>query len=174
MQTTAEKELMAFLESHPIPEHLTKAERKRMYMDGRAIIEFKLTSKESNESLSITEFHLMKGNEPPRHIHEFIDETFMVHEGVINYHIGDEMITARAGDSVFVPQTVPHHFKLLSDRAVVSTLFAPGYYDHYFWFFSRPMDQKDIKPVSMSPEELTEWNNTSAVFGTVFVDAVKK
>ncbi|KFF01729.1 cupin domain-containing protein [Chryseobacterium luteum] len=174
MQTVNEKKLKAFLEAHPIPEQLTTDKRKRMYMDDRSIINFKLTSEESNGSLSITEFYLMKGNEPPRHIHEFVDETFMIHDGIVNYYVGDKIITAGTGDVVFVPKMEPHHFKLVSDSAIVSTIFAPGYYDHYFWYFSRPMDQENIQLTNMTPEELIKWNKESAVFGTVFVDVVKK
>lgn len=48
---------------------------------------------------------------PPPHAHLREDETFVMLDGEIEFHVGDEVLTASAGTTVFVPRGVHHHFR---------------------------------------------------------------
>ena len=46
----------------------------------------------------------------PRHIHHADDEAWYVLEGVLRVQVGDDVVEARAGSSVFVPRGTPHTY----------------------------------------------------------------
>lgn len=48
---------------------------------------------------------------PPPHAHQREDETFVLLEGEVEFHVGDEVHVAAAGATVFVPRGVVHHFR---------------------------------------------------------------
>ena len=51
---------------------------------------------------------------PPPHHHNAEDETFILLEGEVTFQVGDEVIDARPGTTVFVPRGVVHSFKNIS------------------------------------------------------------
>lgn len=48
---------------------------------------------------------------PPPHHHNAEDETFILLEGKVTFSVGDEVIDALPGTTVFVPRGVVHSFK---------------------------------------------------------------
>jgi mannose-6-phosphate isomerase-like protein (cupin superfamily) len=46
--------------------------------------------------------------ETPLHVHHREDETFLVMEGVIDFEVGGENLTAGPGAVVFAPRGIPH------------------------------------------------------------------
>lgn len=73
------------------------------------------------------------GGGPPLHTHANEDEFFLVLDGEITFYIGGRVVTATAGQSAFVPRTVPHCFKNRSPReARVLVLFTPGHIEGFF------------------------------------------
>ena len=47
---------------------------------------------------------------PPPHIHHAEDETFILLDGVVDFHVADEVHRAEPGSVVFVPRGIRHHF----------------------------------------------------------------
>jgi mannose-6-phosphate isomerase-like protein (cupin superfamily) len=46
----------------------------------------------------------------PLHVHHQDDEAWYVVEGALGFRVGDDVVTARAGDAVIVPHGTPHTF----------------------------------------------------------------
>ena len=69
----------------------------------------------------------------PMHTHTHEDEYTYVLEGEIGIQVGDEVVTARAGDLVFKPRGVPHAFWNAGEEEVrLLELISPGGFDRYF------------------------------------------
>jgi mannose-6-phosphate isomerase-like protein (cupin superfamily) len=47
---------------------------------------------------------------PPPHIHHAEDETFILLEGVLDFHVADDLHRAEADSVIFVPRGTRHHF----------------------------------------------------------------
>ena len=47
---------------------------------------------------------------PPPHIHHAEDETFILLDGVVDFHVADDVHRAEPGSVVFVPRGIRHHF----------------------------------------------------------------
>jgi quercetin dioxygenase-like cupin family protein len=63
---------------------------------------------------------------PFLHVHREIDEAFQVLAGSLDYVVGAEELTARAGDAVLVPHGVPHCFRALEAETELLLLAAPA------------------------------------------------
>ena len=86
-------------------------------------ITFKVTSEMSNDQLGVYEISL-----PPMcigaklHYHRFMDETFVVNQGVLTIEAADKVYEARPGTVVYVPRFTPHGFRNDTDEMVKLTL----------------------------------------------------
>ena len=92
----------------------------------------------TQNNMALPEMALPKGAEPPPHIHTREDESFYLQEGEIIFYIGDKTIHAHAGDAVFAPRRIAHHFKIQSASAKFLNLITPGNLLYYFLEFSEP------------------------------------
>jgi quercetin dioxygenase-like cupin family protein len=52
---------------------------------------------------------------PPPHIHHAEDETFILLDGVIDFHVADDVHRAEPGSVIFVPRGTQHHFSNAGD-----------------------------------------------------------
>jgi quercetin dioxygenase-like cupin family protein len=121
----------------------------RSYMGGFYSV---LISPEQNGgSFALLDMTLPKGIEPPRHTHTKEDETFYLLEGEIEFHIDDQIITAKPGDAVFAPRLVPHHFALQTPTARFLTLITPGGFANYFEAFSTSTETPAVVPPQGPP-----------------------
>jgi quercetin dioxygenase-like cupin family protein len=75
---------------------------------------------------------------PPRfatglHVHRVQEETFYVLDGVCEWRVGDQTVTAQRGAYVFIPPTVPHDIRNPSDEParLLMTVSPPGH-EQYF------------------------------------------
>jgi quercetin dioxygenase-like cupin family protein len=72
---------------------------------------FLVTGAESGGSYFTMEALVPPGGGPPPHIHRNEDETFYVVEGQCRFRLGDDTITAGAGDFVNIPRGSVHCFR---------------------------------------------------------------
>ena len=63
---------------------------------------------------------------PALHIHPRGPEAFIVMEGEYTFTRGDETVHARPGDSVIVPQGVPHRYRVSSSGGRALVICPPG------------------------------------------------
>lgn len=59
---------------------------------------------------------------PPPHHHNAEDETFILLEGKVTFHVGDQVIDALPGSTVFVPRGTIHSFRNV-DSGIAKMLF---------------------------------------------------
>jgi mannose-6-phosphate isomerase-like protein (cupin superfamily) len=52
---------------------------------------------------------------PPPHIHHAEDETFILLEGILDFHVADDLHRAEADSVIFVPRGTRHHFSNVGD-----------------------------------------------------------
>ena len=112
---------------------------------------FRLTSTETNGELAIIDVTMLPGSEPVRHVHTLEDETNIIRYGEIDYYIGDDVIHAKAGDTVFLPRNVPHHFKVVSPVAATTLVLTPGHFEYFFEAITFPIEGDEVPPASNAP-----------------------
>jgi quercetin dioxygenase-like cupin family protein len=74
---------------------------------------------------ALIEFLFPKGASPPLHTHPQ-DESYVVLDGRLTIHAGDERFELGAGGTAVVPMGVPHTFRVDSDGARVLVLSTPA------------------------------------------------
>ncbi|MEO0513124.1 MAG: cupin domain-containing protein [Planctomycetota bacterium] len=76
------------------------------------------------------------GEGPPFHRHAAFDEVFVILEGVVEFQADDTLITAAAGDVVFVPGEIPHAPRCTAGNgrgvARLLTVVTPGRFNGFF------------------------------------------
>ena len=68
-------------------------------------------------TLTAIEFTAPRGFGPPLHRHDDEDELFVVLDGELAFHAGDDRIVADAGAVAHLPYGIAHTFQVLSDTA---------------------------------------------------------
>ena len=69
------------------------------------------------------------GNEkggPPLHIHLHQDEIFFIVQGEYLFQVGEDKHNLKAGDTIFLPRTIPHAFAQLTENGKMFFLFQPS------------------------------------------------
>jgi len=70
----------------------------------------------TRQSLSILEVLVSpKTQLPPQHIHRSCEELFYILEGEIEFVVGQDVVTASAGDLVTIPIGAPHTYRNTTD-----------------------------------------------------------
>ena len=64
---------------------------------------------------TIIELTVPPGGSPPRHVHDTLDDNFLLLEGEVVVRCGERTIIARPGTYVTLPQGVDHTFRVTSD-----------------------------------------------------------
>ena len=117
---------------------------------------FLLSGKDTNGEFSLTHCFFREGKAftPPPHYHKFEDETFYILEGEMEFHVGDKKFKAGAGEVVFIPKNVPHHFDILSKTVKALLLITPAGIETFFKEFSVPAQTLDLPPIpEINPRE---------------------
>lgn len=67
----------------------------------------------------IIEHHMSRGASTPLHVHNDLDDSFLLLSGTLAVRCADETLVARAGDYVSMPVGVPHVFRVVGDEDAV-------------------------------------------------------
>ncbi len=97
--------------------------------------------------MALLHCYFRKGGEPPAHFHRNEDETFYILEGEILFYVGDKRIAARSGELVYIPKTIPHQFKLVTETAKALLWITPGGTETFFREFGVPARSLELPPV---------------------------
>ena len=95
-------------------------------------VRFLINPEDTEGDLSLIEMISLAGTEPPPHIHQNEDETFIIHEGEIRFFIGEKVIDAKPGTTVFAPRGIRHAFKIMSPAARFHMIMTPGDFANFF------------------------------------------
>lgn len=69
----------------------------------------------SEGSMSVVEFLAPQGFGPPLHRHVTEDELFIVLDGELVFHVGDDRIPGGPGAVAHLPRALPHTFQVVSE-----------------------------------------------------------
>ena len=95
-------------------------------------VRFLINPEDTSGDLSLIEMISLAGTEPPPHIHQNEDETFIIHEGEIRFFIGEKVIDAKPGTTVFAPRGIRHAFRIMSPAARFHMIMTPGDFANFF------------------------------------------
>ena len=98
------------------------------------ILDVKVSGSDTNGALAIFEqTSLTPGKGVPLHVHHNQDEVFYVVEGNYFFKVGDDTYNMAAGDTIFLPKTVPHAWTQVSNTGKMVVLFQPaGKMENFF------------------------------------------
>lgn len=93
---------------------------------GKSPNDIKVSMKDTNGDLTIFEYTGNQKGGPALHIHASQDEIFFIVQGEYLFQVGDDKYNLKAGDTIFLPRTVPHAFAQLTDSGKMFFLFQPS------------------------------------------------
>ncbi|MDO5968439.1 cupin domain-containing protein [Flavivirga aquimarina] len=86
-------------------------------------ITFKVTSDMSNDQLGVYEILLSPMAIGAKlHYHRFMDETFIINEGILTLQVANKEYQAQPGAVAYVPRFTPHGFRNDTNKIVKLTL----------------------------------------------------
>ncbi|GAB3918315.1 cupin domain-containing protein [Larkinella terrae] len=118
---------------------LIQPQNLRAYQGG--FFRVQVSPEQTDGAFAMIEFNLPQGSEPPRHIHTREDETFHILDGTVRFEIGNTVITAEKGQTVFAPRLIEHQFKIQTEQARILTLITPGDFANFFLESSQPITE---------------------------------
>ncbi|WP_420149402.1 cupin domain-containing protein [Spirosoma sp.] len=132
------------------------------------LMQFHVTTAQTNGTFALIEMTLRKGSEPHKHIHEREDELFYIQEGNMRFTVGDRVIDAKAGNTIFMPRLVPHAFEVITPSAKALVYLTPGYFEGFFYELSEEAPEAALPPAPQGPpptDVVNEIMATSARYG---------
>ena len=118
-----------------------------------------LSTRDTGNRLLMAEMTMLSGAEPPRHIHEREDEIFILQEGSMQVFRGNDVIIAHAGDTVWLPRNMAHHYRLLTPFIKAIFIATPGNIQEFFDAMSQEVNAGVVPPTEMPTPEAMEFIN---------------
>jgi quercetin dioxygenase-like cupin family protein len=108
------------------------------------------------DGLAIIEHRLPCGDSPPLHVHHHEDEVFHVLSGTLQLRVGDEELTAQAGQTVVAPKGIAHSYRALSPEGVHCVTVTTGRgFETLVRSVSRPAGAATLpEPAVPTPEQI--------------------
>lgn len=97
-----------------------------------AQVRFLINPEDTEGDFAVVEITALAGIEPPVHVHQNEDETFLIHEGEVRFFIGEKVIDAKPGMVVFAPRGIRHAFKIMTHAARYTMVVTPGDFVNFF------------------------------------------
>lgn len=110
----------------------------------------KLTGLDTNGQLTILTQDNPHNTQIPKHVHTNEDEVYQILEGEIAFEIGDQKLTAKKGDTIFLPRDIPHSFTVVgTGNAKTSlTIFPSGLENMFEELSALPAGPPDFPKVA--------------------------
>ncbi len=99
---------------------------EKTLLGGQSPNDIKVSQKDTNGDLTVFEYVGNEKGGPPLHVHADQDEIFFIVQGEYFFQVGNDKHTLKAGDTIFLPRTVPHTFAQLTDAGKMFFLFQPS------------------------------------------------
>ena len=93
---------------------------------GKSPNDIKVSQKDTKGDLTVFEYTGNEKGGPPLHIHPHQDEIFFIVQGEYLFQVGEDKHNLKAGDTIFLPRTVPHAFAQLTNNGKMFFLFQPS------------------------------------------------
>jgi quercetin dioxygenase-like cupin family protein len=104
------------------------------------------------------------GLEAPLHVHHAEEEGFLVLEGEVTFTVGDDVVSARAGDFLLGRRGIPHAFRVHGDGARMLWIVTPAGFENLVMAASVPAERltpppPDVLPPADAAEIITRFGN---------------
>lgn len=125
---------------------------------------FKIGGDEVDGLLDYFEIRVGYLEGPPLHIHSLQHETFHIIEGELTVKVGDELVTAKTGDFLYIPKGVIHTYVNLKEGSIARAVgnLAPG-------GFYKFVEELNHYQTTAHPPERAKVEEISAKHNQVFV-----
>jgi mannose-6-phosphate isomerase-like protein (cupin superfamily) len=116
-------------------------------------ISVKISSEDTGGAYTVFEGITPPLSGPPLHCHRSQDEWWYILHGRFRFLVGDEIITAGPGDTVFAPRGMRHTFQNIgTEPGITLTTAIPGGLDEFFEELSAAVPQGSAPdPVAVRP-----------------------
>jgi mannose-6-phosphate isomerase-like protein (cupin superfamily) len=124
---------------------------------------FLATGAETNGAYFQLEALVPPGGGAPPHIHHREDETFYLVEGNLEIRLGDQTVSAAAGDFVNIPKGTPHSFVnsgQISARMIAT--FVPAGFERFFEEVLEPATDRHASPPPITEELIQRMGEAAA------------
>jgi len=128
------------------------------------LYEVLVSSDQSNGAVTIMQMTMPEGSGPPPHTHPGT-ETVYVASGTIDYHIGGEILTGKAGSLFYIPKDTLEFFVPTSATASVVVTYAPGGIERFFAEVGEPALRREIPPASATAPDFEHIVRTASRYG---------
>jgi quercetin dioxygenase-like cupin family protein len=125
----------------------TTAARTQPVWHAGHLFEFLLEPEDTGGAMAILRVTCRPGFNPPVHIHHGEDEVFHILEGQAAFLVGDRLVEAGPGDTVWLPRGVPHAPRFDSEIVRCLVVFTPGDNVRFFREFGVPADDHVLPPL---------------------------
>ena len=131
---------------------------------------FLVTGEETGGAYFAMEALVPQGGGPPPHVHRNEDETFYVVEGLVDFRLGDELISAGPGDFVSVPRGRVHNFhNSAAATARLILTFTPAGIERFFEETLERLDDPDQPLVGNVDEVAARYVAAAPRYGMEFL-----
>lgn len=122
----------------------------------------KAATAQTGGGVSAMEALMPAGSAPPFHIHRHEAEINYVLDGVITFQCGDETRECGPGSFIYLPQGVPHRFKVGPDGARMLGVMAPGGLEQLYTEVGEPAAALHLPE---APPNVAGWLALAAKYG---------
>lgn len=99
---------------------------EKTLIGGKSPNDIKVSQKDTNGNITVFEYTGNEKGGPPLHVHASQDEIFFIVQGEYLFQVGEERHQLKAGDTIFLPRTVPHTFAQVTETGKMFFLFQPS------------------------------------------------
>jgi len=130
------------------------------------LMTFLATGEETNGAYFLAEISVVPGGGTPPHIHRREDESFHVLEGELTIRVGEDTITASAGDFAFLPRDIAHSFQNTGQgNAKALVLVTPAGLEGFFTEVFEPATDRSAVPPPPTGELIARAISASPKYG---------
>ena len=141
---------------------LDRNEGEALWFFGTLLL-FKATADQTSGGFCLAEQRGRRGVATPLHRQPTDDETFVVLEGELRFHLGDgPPVVAGPGATVYVPAGAPHAFAVVSDDARWLDLTTPNH-EAFFRAAGEPAAERVLPPAA--PPDMTKVGAAAERYG---------
>ena len=136
-----------------IAPYVLRADECRALWYVGTLLKVKATGAQTGGKYAPVEEFCSGGFATPWHVQGREDESFLVVDGEATFFVGDEVLQATAGSFVFLPQGIPHAFRVESETAHLLNLITPAGFENFFFDLSVPAQDLVLPPPPDSPPD---------------------
>ena len=93
----------------------------------RNILDLKVSGSDTDGGFAVFEqTSISQGMGTPLHVHHSQNEMFHVIKGSYKFKVGEDEFELKAGDSIFLPEKVPHAWIQISKKGKMTVIFQPA------------------------------------------------